>query len=308
MADVTILEVGPRDGLQNEAAFVPTESKLKLIHLLLQAGVKRLEATSFVHPQKVPQMADASQVMEALTGTTGVSLSALIPNQKGFERAREHGVKEVNWVSAASETFNNRNINTTIEDNLQAFRALVPLAKDSGMKLRFSIATSFYCPFEGVIPAERVLSLVVRAIEAGADEISIADTIGVAVPEQVNELCSRVLTAAGSTPVAIHLHDTRGMALANTYAAYQAGIRIFEAAVGGLGGCPFAPGAAGNVATEDVIYMFERMNIRTGLHFSEYLHASDYAVSLSKRNPLGRVRQVAERQKLIKEIGGTPLC
>ncbi|MFY0543930.1 hydroxymethylglutaryl-CoA lyase [Brevibacillus sp. H7] len=295
MRDVTIIEVGPRDGLQNEPGFIPTDKKLQLIRTLIEAGVNRLEATSYVHPQRVPQMADAAEIMGALSEEKGVSLSALVPNLKGFERARAHRLDEVNWVSAASETFNARNINQTVEENIRAFEQLVAKAKQEGIKVRFSIATSFGCPFEGRIDQEQVIRLVERALQAGADEIGIADTIGIAVPDQVFQLCSRVLQISGSVPIAVHLHDTRGLALANVYAAYSAGIRMFESAVGGLGGCPFAPGAAGNVATEDVVYLFERMKVRTGLDFSKLLDASELAVGLSQRKALGRIRLVEDK-------------
>ncbi|WP_019120306.1 hydroxymethylglutaryl-CoA lyase [Brevibacillus massiliensis] len=298
MAEVQIIEVGPRDGLQNEAEFVPTEKKLQLIDKLLDAGITRMEATSFVHPKKVPQMSDASDIMCKLQEYKNVSFGALVPNRRGFERAREQRIDEVNWVTAASQTFNARNINQSIEENFEAFVQLVPLMKEAGVKIRFSIATSFGCPFEGKVDEDKVLSLALAAFKAGADEVGLADTIGIAVPDHVYSLCSKVLKYSRSDSVAIHLHDTRGLALANTYAAYTAGIRLFEAAVGGLGGCPFAPGAAGNVATEDVVYMFERMNVKTGIDFSRLLEASDFAVSLSKRNPLGRIRLVENRNQL----------
>jgi hydroxymethylglutaryl-CoA lyase len=298
MAEVQIIEVGPRDGLQNEAEFVPTEKKLQLIDKLLDAGITRMEATSFVHPKKVPQMSDASDIMRKLQEYKNVSFGALVPNRRGFERAREQRIDEVNWVTAASQTFNARNINQSIEENFEAFVQLVPLMKEAGVKIRFSIATSFGCPFEGKVDEDKVLSLALAAFKAGADEVGLADTIGIAVPDHVYSLCSKVLKYSRSDSVAIHLHDTRGLALANTYAAYTAGIRLFEAAVGGLGGCPFAPGAAGNVATEDVVYMFERMNVKTGIDFSRLLEASDFAVSLSKRNPLGRIRLVENRNQL----------
>jgi hydroxymethylglutaryl-CoA lyase len=296
MSRVTIVEVGPRDGLQNEPGFIPTDKKLRLIRKLLEAGVRRMEATSYTHPEKVPQMADAAEIMNALAEEKSVSLGALVPNQKGFERARLSRLDEVNWVTAASETFNARNINQTIEQNFQAFARLVPEAKQAGIKVRFSIATSFGCPFEGKVDPDQVVRLVDRALQAGADEIGIADTIGIAVPDQVFQLCKRLLQEAGSVPIAIHLHDTRGLALANVYAAYSAGIRVFESAVGGLGGCPFAPGAAGNVATEDVVYLFERMKVPTGLDFSKLLDASELAVSLSQRKALGRIRLVEDKQ------------
>lgn len=299
MADVIIIEVGPRDGLQNEQKFVPTENKVELIQKLCESGIRRVEAVSFVHPKKVPQMADAEEVIKALAGIEGTAFSALIPNEKGFERALENRVGEVNWVSSASETFNLKNINQSIEKNVEAFKRLVPRAKEAGVKLRFSVAMSFGCPFEGRIEEDKVRNLVNCAIEAGADEVGIADTIGIAVPGQVFRLCQRLLTDTGEFPLAIHLHDTRGLALANTYAAFNAGIRMFESSVGGLGGCPFAPGAAGNAATEDVVHMFERMKIDTGIHLSKLLDASDIAVKLSQREPLGRIRTIKDRKNLL---------
>lgn len=244
-AEVTLIEVGPRDGLQNEPNFVPTEKKLQLIRMLANAGLKRIEAASFVHPQKVPQMADAEAVMAGVSGLSGgVVFSALVPNRKGFERASRHRLEELNWVTSASPAFNRQNINQSIEENLKAFTSLVPDAKRAGMKLRFSIATSFGCPFMGQVPPDDVLQLAEQALSAGADEIGIADTIGIAVPDQIHSLCSRMLTITEPKRISLHLHDTRGLALTNIYSAYTAGIRLFETAAGGLGGCPFAPGAA----------------------------------------------------------------
>ncbi|MED1872217.1 hydroxymethylglutaryl-CoA lyase [Brevibacillus borstelensis] len=295
--DVTILEVGPRDGLQNEAGFIPTEKKQQLIRMLADAGLTRIEATSFVHPKRVPQMADAEEVARSLADIPHVSFSALVPNRKGYERAASYALGEINWVTSASPAFNKANINQTIEENLEAFRELVPLAGESGRLLRFSIATSFGCPFAGRVDPDVVVRLAELALDAGAGEISIADTIGIAVPDEVFSLCDRLVKAVGSERLSLHLHDTRGLALTNTYAAYTAGIRTFETAAGGLGGCPFAPGAAGNVATEDVVYMFERMKVKTGIEFSKLLDASEYAVSLSMRMPLGRIRLVEKKEQ-----------
>ncbi|MDA5107422.1 hydroxymethylglutaryl-CoA lyase [Brevibacillus thermoruber] len=295
--DVTIIEVGPRDGLQNEPGFIPTEKKLRLIGMLADAGLRRIEAASFVHPQRVPQMADAEAVMGGLPRVSGVSFAALIPNRRGLERAAAYRLDEINWVTSASPAFNRRNINQTIEENLEAFRELVPLVRQAGQRIRFSIATSFGCPFSGRVEPDVVLRLAEQAIAAGADEIGVADTIGIAVPDEVYALSRRLIDAVGTERIALHLHDTRGLALANTYAAYTAGIRSFETAVGGLGGCPFAPGAAGNAATEDVVYMFERMKVRTGVDFSKMLDAAEYAVSFSMRMPLGRIRLVESKEQ-----------
>ena len=296
MADVKIIEVSPRDGLQNDPKLISTEDKVSLVKLLLEAGLNAVEVTSFVHPAKVPQMADASEVLKAVTEWTDLQAIALIPNLKGYERAKEHSLSEVNWVSSATESFNQKNIGLTIDQNFSQFEQLVAQAKQDGIKTCFSIAVSFGCPYEGEVPEEQVLNLVKRAKDAGADRIGIADTIGIATPDQVERLMKKVLEVAGETPVTIHLHDTRGLGSANAYAAYQAGVRIFETAVSGIGGCPFAPGAAGNLATEDLVYLFHRMNIDTGLDFDKLLDAADYAASLSSKNPLGRIRHVERKQ------------
>lgn len=297
MADVKIIDVSPRDGLQNEPNLVSTDEKEKLVKLLLEAGLKSIEVTSFVHPVKVPQMADASEVLEAVADIENWDSIALVPNLKGYQRAKEHSLSEVNWVSSATETFNQKNIGLSIDENFSQFEELVVQAKRDGIKTCFSIAVSFGCPYEGEVSEEQVLKLVKRVKEAGADRIGIADTIGIATPNQVERLMKKVLEIAGEIPVTIHLHDTRGLGSANAYAAYQAGVRIFETAVSGIGGCPFAPGAAGNLATEDLVYLFHRMNIDTGLDFEKLLDAANYAASLSSKNPLGRIRHVERKPK-----------
>ncbi|WP_449620982.1 hydroxymethylglutaryl-CoA lyase [Robertmurraya sp. Marseille-Q9965] len=295
MADVKIIDVSPRDGLQIDPRNIPTSEKVKLVKLLLDAGLRAVEVTSFVHPKKVPQMADASDVLKTVSCFEYLEAIALIPNIKGYERSREHTLAEVNWVSSATETFNQKNIGQTIDDNLAGFKEIVKVSKKDGIQTCFSIAVSFGCPYEGEISEDQVLNLVKRVKAAGADRIGIADTIGIATPNQVESLMKKVLELAGETPVAIHLHDTRGLGSANAYAAYQAGVRIFETAVSGIGGCPFAPGAAGNLATEDLVYLFHRMNIDTGIDFEKLLDAADYAANISSKNPLGRIRQVERK-------------
>ncbi|MCG3088028.1 hydroxymethylglutaryl-CoA lyase [Sporosarcina cyprini] len=297
MAKVTIIDVSPRDGLQNDPRIVSTEDKVQLVEKLVAAGIGKVEVTSFVHPKKVPQMADANEVMESLPDDLPLEAVALIPNLKGYERAREHRFREVNWVSAATETFNEKNIGMTIGKNLDQFAEVVARAKQDGIDVCFSIAVSFGCPYEGEVAEAKVLELVRQVKEAGADRISIADTIGIATPDHVERLMKKVLLEAGSTPVAIHLHDTRGLGLANAYAAYQAGVRIFETSASGIGGCPFAPGAAGNLATEDLVYLFERMHIDTGIDFTKMLEAADFAASLSTKTPLGRIRHVEKKKE-----------
>lgn len=297
MPDVRIIDVSPRDGLQNEPNPVSTEEKLQLIRMLVEAGVHEVEVTSFVHPLKVPQMADASPLLEAMEVIPNVEAIALIPNLKGYERARKHQLTEVNWVSAATETFNAKNIGLTIDENMEQFLQVLKMAKEDGIKTCFSVAVSFGCPYEGAVAEDKVLEIVRRIKEAGVDRIGIADTIGIATPDHVERLMKKVLEIAEDTPVAIHLHDTRGLGLANAYSAYLAGVRIFETSASGIGGCPFAPGAAGNLATEDLVYLFERMDISTGIDFQKLLDAADYAAILSSKNPLGRIRHVERKQE-----------
>ena len=297
MADVQIIDVGPRDGLQNEPAIVPTEKKKRLIEMLVDSNVKKIEATSFVHPRKVPQMADAEQVMKQCATFGEIEFVALIPNKKGFERAKQTNVSEVNWVTAATETFNYKNIGMSIDENFAQFKTIVQESKALNIKICFSIAVSFGCPYEGEVAPAKVISLVERAAEVGVDRIGIADTIGIATPKQVKQLLAEVMQVVPSIPIAIHLHDTRGLGLANAYAALEAGVNIFETSVSGIGGCPFAPGAAGNLATEDLVYVLERMGVRTGIDFEKLLAAADFAASLTSNQPLGRIRQVEKRGK-----------
>ena len=297
MTEVRIIDVSPRDGLQIDPRIASLEEKVELVRKLVVAGIHQVEVTSFVRPDKVPQMADAEELMKALAEERDLSAIVLIPNLKGFERVSPYKPYEVNWVSAATEGFNEKNIGTSIEINMQNFRELVKVAKVQSVQCCFSVAVSFGCPYEGDVDPQAVLDLVKLAKEAGADRISIADTIGIAVPSQVANLMPEVLKCAGDTPVALHLHDTHGLGLANAYAGYEAGVRIFETAVSGIGGCPFAPGAAGNLATEDLVYMFERMGIDTGVDFERVLEAANYAASLSTKEPLGRIRKVETTKK-----------
>ncbi|MBS2770865.1 hydroxymethylglutaryl-CoA lyase [Anoxybacillus rupiensis] len=298
METVQMIDVSPRDGLQNERYFVPTEKKVKLVEMLVAANIKKIEVTSFVHPRKVPQMADAEHVLQLCEGFSHTELVALVPNLTGFQRAVRTHISEINWITAATDTFNVKNIGMSMEENFEKFKQLI--AEENGkenLQICFSIAVSFGCPYEGEVPPKQVLSLVERAVRAGVHRIGIADTIGVATPKQVKELLADIFKIAGDIPVAVHFHDTRGLGLANAYAAYEMGVRIFETAVSGIGGCPFAPGAAGNLATEDLVYMFERMGIHTGIHFEKLLEAADFAASLTANSALGRVRHVEKIRK-----------
>lgn len=295
MSDVTIIDVSPRDGLQNDPRQVSTANKIELVKKLLDARLEKIEVTSFVHPKKVPQMSDASDVLNGLTAFPQLEATALIPNLKGYTRAREHQVKEVNWVTSATDTFNKKNIGMSIDENFNLFKSLLDEAKKDNIRTCFSIAVAFGCPYEGGVKPEQVLNLLEKAAKLGIDRIGIADTIGYATPYEVEHLMKEVLAYAKDIPVAIHLHDTRGLGLANAYAAYEAGVRIFETSVSGIGGCPFAPGAAGNLATEDLVYLFERMGVHTGLDFDKLIEAANFAAHLTTNEPLGRIRHVERK-------------
>jgi hydroxymethylglutaryl-CoA lyase len=297
LSDVQIIDVSPRDGLQNEQVIVPIEKKIKLIEMIAESNIKKIEATSFVHPLKVPQMSDAEHVLRWCERFSDIEFVALIPNMKGFHRAAKTKISEVNWVTAATEMFNLKNIGMSIEENFIQFKQFMEGRGKHNIKVCFSIAVSFGCPYEGEVDPKNVLSLVERAVEAGVQRIGIADTIGIATPKQIKELLTEVLKITKEVPVSIHLHDTRGMGLANAYAAYETGVRIFETVVSGIGGCPFAPGASGNLATEDLVYMFERMGIKTGVNFEKLLEVADFAASLTANQALGRIRHVEKKGK-----------
>ena len=262
---VEIVEVGPRDGLQNEARVLPPAVRAELIQRLMDAGARRLEVASFVHPKLVPQMAEAEEVVAQLERREGVSFIGLVLNERGFDRAIDAGVHEANFAFAATDTFNQRNGGQTVEESLQAWERLAARGRDQGIKMSCTIGVAFGCHFEGEVAPERVLTLAERAAAVGADEIAIADTIGVGVPSQVRHLVSELQGRLPQMPLRVHFHNTRNTGFANAYAAIEAGVTVVDASVGGLGGCPFAPGAAGNIATEDLVYLAERMGYETGL-------------------------------------------
>ncbi len=283
---VTVVEVGPRDGLQNEKTIVPASLKVRFIDALSEAGLPVIEATSFVSPSSIPQLGDAEEVLRAITRRPGVRYSVLVPNERGLERALAAGAEEIAVFTAASETFNKRNINATIAESLERFAPVVSRAKSAGVGVRAYISTAFGCPYEGLIKPEAVASVADRLLALGVDEISIGDTIGVATPNQVVELCELLLKRIDVGRLALHLHDTRGTALANVVAGLQVGIAIFDAAAGGLGGCPYAPGASGNLATEDLIYMLDGMGIETGVGLDKVVRASAL-LAAALDHPLG---------------------
>jgi hydroxymethylglutaryl-CoA lyase len=262
---VEIVEVGPRDGLQNEHTLVDTATKVELITRMLDAGVRRIEATSFVHPGKVPQMADAEGVMAAVPRNRGASYIGLVLNERGLDRALAAGVDEANVVVVATETFSRRNQGVDVATMLAAWERIATRARDAGLRTSVTISAVFGCPFEGEVEPGQVVDVAARVAQAGPDEIALADTIGVAVPPQVTDLVGRVAGAVDGVPLRCHFHDTRNTGIANVVAALDAGVAALDASVGGIGGCPFAPAATGNIATEDLCYLLDRMGVGHGV-------------------------------------------
>jgi len=271
---VKIVEVGPRDGLQNEKAQIPTADKIRYIDMLSDAGLPVIEATSFVSPKAIPQLADADEVFRSIRKRDGVTYLVLVPNERGLDRAIGAGVRAIAVFTAASQTFTKRNINMTIEESLSVFRGVVRRARSEGMWIRGYISTCFGCPYEGEVKGDDVAAVAEALAEMGTDEISIGDTIGVATPNQVVEIAALLQERMPVERLAMHFHDTRGTALANIVAALQMQIAIFDSSSGGLGGCPYAPGASGNVATEDVLYLLHGMGIETGVDLEKVRLAS----------------------------------
>jgi hydroxymethylglutaryl-CoA lyase len=282
---VTVVEVGPRDGLQNEAVRVPTAVKIAFVEALAAAGLPVVEITAFVNPSRVPQMADAGEVARGVARREGVRYTALVPNMRGLAAARQAGLTEVAVFAAASETLSRRNINQAIDESLAAYRDVVAEARRSGMRVRGYLSAAFGCPFEGEVAVPAVADLAARLLDLGVFEVAVSDTIGVATPGQVIEVVEAVAARVPREAIALHFHDTRGTALANVLAALQAGITTFDASAGGLGGCPFAPGAAGNVATEDLLYMLHGLGIETGVEL-DAVAATSRAVARALNHPL----------------------
>jgi len=273
-SNVEIVEVGPRDGLQSESHLVPTAVKVDLIERLLAAGVRRLEVASFVDPRKVPQMADAEQVLAELPARADCRYVGLVLNRRGFDRALAAGCHEIGMVVSASDMFGRRNQGIGTEDSLTVWRQIASAARAAGVPAQVTIAAAFGCPYEGEVAAARVVDIACRVAEGDPIEIALADTIGVGVPAQVTELVGRVNAAIPGMALRGHFHNTRNTGIANAQAALQAGISVLDSSVGGLGGCPFAPGASGNIATEDLLYLLERSGFRTGISLSGVLDTS----------------------------------
>jgi len=271
---VSIVEVGPRDGLQNETAVVPTEAKIAFVDGLTAAGHSRIEVSAFVSPKWVPQMGDAGAVFAGITRKPGVRYSALVPNRAGLDRALAAGVCEVAIFAAASETFSRRNINQSIEESFATYEAVASAAIAAGATVRAYLSTSFGCPFEGAVDPARVAALSERLLSFGAYEVAVSDTIGIAHPAQVKRVLDHVLRGVPLDRLALHFHDTRGTALVNVFAALEYEVATFDSAAGGLGGCPYAPGASGNLATEDLLFMLHGIGIETGISIAGTMQAS----------------------------------
>ena len=288
---VTVVEVGPRDGLQNEKTTIPTETKVRFIDALSDAGLPVIEATSFVSPKAIPQLADAEDVMRAIKRRAGTRYAALVPNERGLERALAAGATEVAVFTAASEEFNRRNINATIDESIDRFVPVIKRAKQDGIRVRGYISMCFGSPFEETIAPARVVEVAMRLDALGIDEISIGDTIGVATPNQVVELVALLTERLDIGRLAMHFHDTRGTALANVLAALETGIAIFDSSAAGLGGCPYAPGASGNLATEDLLYMLHGMGIKTGVSLEGVVAASTLIAGVLDHAPTSKYYQ-----------------
>ena len=276
---VTICEVGPRDGLQNESTPIAADDKIRFCDLLSDAGVPILEATSFVSPAYVPQIADADVVFRAIRKDAGRTYLVLVPNERGLDRAMDAGVRAIAVFTAASEAFAQANIRMSIDDSVSRFATVVKRAKADGMWVRAAVSTAFGCPFQGDVPVTDVVRVCQRLLDLGVDELSVADTIGVGTPNQVFDVAGALRDAVPVDRLALHFHDTRGTALANTMAGLACGVHIYDTSAGGLGGCPFAPGATGNCATEDLVYMLHGMGIETGIDLAKLRAASRFIAS-----------------------------
>ena len=297
-ATVRIREVGPRDGLQNEAP-VPTEAKIRLIDALSQTGLRRIEVVSFVHPRAIPQMADADRVWAGITRAPGVRYSALVPNLRGAHRALRAGFTEVEVVVSASDTHNRKNVNRTTAESLDDIAVIIDELHQGGATAEVIIATSFGCPYEGDVDPARVAQIVDRVIADGADRVSLGDTTGMATPRRVREVVSAIRERHPGLSLLLHFHNTRGTALANVLTALELGVIDFDASVGGLGGCPYAPGASGNVATEEVVHMLHDMGIKTGVDLDALLEVAAMAEELVGRQLPSGVLRAGPRTRLV---------
>ena len=290
---IQIVEVGPRDGLQNEKEWVPTKTKIFLIEKLADAGLTKIEATSFVSPKWVPQLKDAHEVFTGIKRISGVSYPVLTPNMKGFERALEADAKEIAVFSAASEAFTQKNTNCSIEESINRFRPVLEEAKINNIPVRGYISCVLGCPYQGKVAVENVVNLAAKMTEMGCFQISLGDTIGAGTPVQAKRMVQKVSEKVPVSKLALHFHDTRGQALANIYACLELGVTVIDASVAGLGGCPYAKGATGNVATEDVVFMLHGMDIETGIDLNKLIETGRFISGVLGRLPQSRVSVAA---------------
>jgi len=274
--EIKIVEVGPRDGLQSEPEILPTDSKVLFIEKAIEAGIRRLEVASFVHPKLVPQMADAEALIEKLPVVDGVSYIGLIMNGRGLDRALTTKINEIGMVVVASDTYNRKNQGVGTDESVAAWHSIGAKAKDAGLRANVMISSAFGCPYEGEVKVGRVVELAKQVVESEPAELGIADSIGVAVPNQVAELLGRVAEVAGDIPLRCHFHNTRNTGLANAQAAVDAGVTYLDASIGGIGGCPFAPAATGNIPTDDLLYMLDRSGVRTGVDLQKIIAISGW--------------------------------
>ncbi|HEX8599803.1 MAG TPA: hydroxymethylglutaryl-CoA lyase [Chloroflexia bacterium] len=288
---VTVYEVGPRDGLQNEKAHVPTADKVRYIDLLSSAGFSYIEATSFVSPKAVPQLGDASEVLTNIVHNPGARYPVLVPNEKGMLRALAAGATDVAVFTAASESFTRANINATIAESIENFRPVMTLARANNVQVRGYVSTAFGCPYEGEVAPEKVREVALSLLDMGAWQVSIGDTIGVGTPNQVYDVMGLLLRDVPAENLAVHFHDTRGTALANVLAALELGIGTVDSSSAGLGGCPYAPGASGNLATEDLLYMLNGLGIETGVDLEKVVEASRFITTVLNKPPASRYLQ-----------------
>lgn len=283
---ISIVEVGPRDGLQSEPAALPTDTKVDFICRAIDAGLRRLEVASFVHPKKVPQMADAEALVARLPVREDVSYIGLVMNERGLDRALDTSVNEIGMVVVASDTYNRRNQGVSTDETIKAWKIIAARAKEHGLRANVMISAAFGCPYEGEVPLDRVLEIARRIMDAEPAELGIADSIGVAVPVQVIDMLGKLRDEFGPISLRCHLHNTRNTGLANAYAAITAGVESLDASIGGIGGCPFAPAATGNIATDDLLYMLDRSGIETGVSIEKIIAASNWlADKLGTRIP-----------------------
>ncbi len=292
---VSVYEVSPRDGLQNERATVPLRGKVRLVDALVQAGLRRIEITSFVSPKWIPQLADADELAQHVTAPPGVTFSALCPNAHGLERARAAGMREIAVFLSVSETHNKKNVNKTVAETLAAFEETVGPALAAGMRVRGYLSTVWGCPYEGEVDPKRAIAIAQKLVAMGCYQVSLSDTIGVGTPRQTERIVGMALAEIPREKIAMHMHDTRGTALANVLVGLEMGVRDFDASVGGMGGCPYAPGAAGNLATEDLVYLLHGMGIETGVDLERLWEAGKVAESVAGRPLPGKVHQAGVR-------------